>query len=52
MDVLRYKGEIMAQVRDGQVDAYIADIDHLALGVVHLTEKCQLSTDILLCAID
>ena len=40
----------MAQVRNGQVDVHIADIDHLAPGVVHLSDGSQLPADVLLCA--
>ncbi len=40
----------MAQERDGQVDVHIADIDHLAPGVVRLIDKSQLPADILLSA--
>lgn len=40
----------MAQERDGQVDVHITDINHLAPGVVRLTDGSQLLADVLLCA--
>ena len=50
VSVLNYTEDMMAQVRSGQVEVHITDIDRLEPGVVQLCDGSELAADGLVCA--
>ena len=48
--VNNYEEDIMAQVRSGQIQIHIADVDCFTAGTVHLSNGVEIQTDAFVCA--